>query len=236
MTHLSSFSTTAFLIADPTLALMLAYLLDGRAHPAGGRAHISGVTPATTSAHLSKLLEGGLVTVEIQGRHRYYRIATPEVAYALEQLATIHPLESLKKKALSPQGRQLQFCRRCYDHLAGKVGVSVTQSLQDHGFLSLIENKQYEVTPIGKDWFSHIGINISAIKRTKIGLARQCLDWTERRHHLAGPLGTQFMSHLCALDWVRSSSASRAVIITPKGWLHLKAELGLDEQTINNPI
>lgn len=229
MTVLTHFSNAAFLIADHARAAMLTALLDGRALPAGELAHASGVTAQTASSHLAKLLEGGLLTVETEGRHRYYRLSGPHVAEALERLAGIHPGALVKRKALSPQNLQLRFCRCCYDHLAGQVGVAVTQGLLRQGYIVAADNKHFAITPAGALWFEDsLGLDVEQIKPTARGLARQCLDWTERIHHLAGPLGVQFMKSMIAADWLRRSEGSRAVQVTDKGWLELQAQLGVD--------
>jgi DNA-binding transcriptional ArsR family regulator len=229
MSHLPSFSFTASLLADPARAAMLTALLDGRALPAGELAYAAGVTAQTASSHLAKLLAGGLLSVETEGRHRYYRLAGAHVAQALEHLAAIRPEESVRRKSLSPEGRRLRFCRCCYDHLAGKMGVAVTGSLQERDYIRAAADKRFDMTPAGVAWFGSVGLDVGALKPTRRGLARQCLDWTERRHHLAGPLGVQFLSLLCAKGWLRRSKSSRAVDVTPKGWIGLKEQLGVDE-------
>ena len=224
-------ASVAFLIADPGRAAMLMSLVDGRARPAGELAFAAGITAQTASSHLSKLLAGGLLTVETEGRHRYYRLAGPQVAHALENLASIGPAEPPRKRVLSPETRRLRFARCCYDHLAGRVGVAVTQGLQARGFLIAGAEKQYEVTEIGAEWFGRMGLDLAKIKRSRRGLARQCLDWSEREHHLAGPLGVELMDLLCANGWLRRSKTSRAVQVTPKGWAGLRDELGVREQS-----
>lgn len=232
MRHLPSFSATAFLIADHARAAMLTRLLDGRALPAGELAYASGVTAQTASSHLAKLLAGGLVCVEAEGRHRYYRLAGSHVAHALEHLAGIQPQAPIRRMALSPQGRQLRICRCCYDHLAGKVGVAVTRGLHERGYILPAANKRFDVTSAGIEWFGSMGLNVRAIKATRRGLARQCLDGTEREHHLAGPLGVHFMSLLCSNGWLRRSKSSRAVQVTPSGWAALKEQLGVDQRSV----
>jgi DNA-binding transcriptional ArsR family regulator len=224
-------SAAAALIADPARAAMLTALLDGRALPAGELAYASGVTAQTASFHLSKLLAGGLVAVETEGRHRYYRLAGPHIAQAIEHLAAIRPTGPIRRKALSAEGRELRFARCCYDHLAGQMGVAVTEGLQERGFIVLAPEKLFDVTLSGVEWFGSIGLDVAALKPTRRGLARQCLDWTERTHHLAGPLGVQFMTVLRARDWLRRSKGSRAIQITPKGRMELKRHLGVDEQS-----
>lgn len=238
-------SSAAFLIADPTRAAMLMALADGRAQPAGELAHAAGVTAQTASSHLAKLLAGGLLTVETQGRHRYYRLAGSHVALALENLASIASIGSIasitadgapRRTPPSRTARELQFARCCYDHLAGSLGVAVTQALQDRELIVAAEDKQFEVTPAGTQWFDAIGLDVAALAPTRRGLARQCLDWTERRHHLAGPLGVELMSRLCAIGWLRRSKSSRAVQVTPKGWAGLKERLGVDERSVQSAV
>lgn len=128
----------------------------------------------------------------------------------------------------SPQHQHLRFCRRCYDHLAGQVGVEVTRALQDRDYIRPSDDKQFVVTAAGTEWFDSIGMDVRSIKPTQRGLARQCLDWTERAPHLAGPLGVRLMATLCANSWLRCSRSSRAVAVTPKGLSELKRQLGVD--------
>jgi DNA-binding transcriptional ArsR family regulator len=222
-------SVVASLIADPARAAMLTILLDGRALPAGELAYAGGVTAQTASSHLAKLLDGGLVTVESEGRHRYYRLADARIAQAIEQLATIRPVGPVRRKALSPQAKQLRFARCCYDHLAGQIGVAVARGLQERSYIVAAPEKRFDVTPSGVAWFGGIGLDVTCVNPTRRGLARQCLDWTERTHHLAGPLAVQFMSVLCMSGWLWRETDSRAVRITPKGRQELKRHLGVDE-------
>jgi DNA-binding transcriptional ArsR family regulator len=235
MSYSAGFSFTASLIADPARAAMLMALLDGRALPAGELAYASNVTPQTASSHLAKLLAGGLLAVEIEGRHRYYRLAGSHVAQALEQLAAIRSPTPVRRKALSPQARELRFCRCCYDHLAGQVGVAVAGGLQERGFILAAAEKQFEITPVGAEWFATIGLDIHALKPTRRGIARQCLDWTERTHHVAGPLGIGLLRVMCANGWLRRAKGSRAVRVLPTGWSELKRHLDVDATSIETP-
>jgi DNA-binding transcriptional ArsR family regulator len=228
MSVLPSVAGTASLIGDPARVAMLLALVDGRALPAGELAFSAGVTAQTASSHLARLLDGGLLAVEKQGRHRYYRLAGAHVAQALEQLAAIRPVGPVRRKAPTAQARELRFARCCYDHLAGWLGVAVTDALTGRGFLLVAPDKLFEVTPAGAEWFAGVGVNLSALKATRRGLARQCLDWTERAHHLAGPLGVAFLSAMCESGWLRRTGASRAVVLTPKGQLEMKRRLDLD--------
>lgn len=225
-------ASAAALIADPARAVMLVALLDGRARPAGELAYAAGVTAQTASSHLGKLLAGGLLTVEIEGRHRYYRLAGPHVALALENLASIGPIVITRKKALTREAQKLQFARCCYDHLAGRLGVAVTKGMLEKGLLVAADNKRFEVTPIGAEWFSSMGLDLTKIKPARAGLARQCLDWTERQHHLAGPLGVHLTSLLCNEGWIRRQKSSRVVEVTPMGWRKFEDHFGIQEQVL----
>lgn len=226
--ELPGFSGTAFLLADPARAMMLTALLDGRALPAGELAYAARVTAQTASAHLAKLLAGGLVALEIEGRHRYYRLAGSHVAQALEHLAAIRPETQIRRRALSPEAQRLRFCRSCYDHLAGQVGVALTRALENREYLRPARDKLLEVTPAGSEWLGRVGVDLRGIKPSRGGLARQCLDWTERQHHVAGPLGVELMTVLCASGWLRRGRETRAVEVLPKGRQELRAQLGVD--------
>lgn len=232
MTTQPNIAAVAFLIADPARVAMLSALLDGRARPAGELAYSAGVTAQTASSHLGKLLAGGLLAVETEGRHRYYRLAGPHVALVLETLASIGPAESMRRKPLTRDAQKLRFARCCYDHLAGRVGIAVTHGLLEKGFLITAERKRFELTPAGAEWFGSMGMNTASIRPMRDGLARQCLDWTERQHHLAGPLGVHFTNLLFAGGCIRRSPSSRAVDVTPKGWKVLKEHLGIQEQAL----
>ena len=221
-------ASAAHLIADPTRATMLMALTDGRARPAGELAFAARVSAQTASSHLGKLLAGGLLVVETEGRHRYYRLAGAHVASALEHLAAIGPVDTVRHKTLSREGHYLQFARCCYDHLAGRVGVAVAQALQALGYIVVAAGKQFDVTSAGVAWFNSMGLDVAALKPTRRGLARQCLDWTERQHHLAGPLGVEFTALLCAKGWLRRHAGSRAVQVTPRGWAGFREQLGID--------
>lgn len=226
--ELPSFAGTAFLLADPARAMMLMALLDGRALPAGELAYAARVTAQTASSHLSKLLAGGLLALEIEGRHRYYRLAGSHVAQALEHLAAIRPEPRIRRRPLSPLARRLRFCRSCYDHLAGSVGVALTRALEEREYLRPGADKALEVTPAGSEWLGRLGVDLRGIKPSHGVLARQCLDWTERQHHVAGPLGVELLSVLCASGWMRRRRETRAVEVLPKGRHELRAQLGID--------
>lgn len=221
-------ASVASLIADPARAAMLLSLLDGRVRPAGELAYAAGVTPQTASAHLGKLLDGGLLAVEPAGRYRYFRLAGTEVAQVLEQLAALEPAVTVRSKPLSREARALRNARCCYDHLAGRIGVAVTQAMQARGYLAAAAEKQFRVTPDGGAWFAKLGIDVAALAAGRRGLARQCLDWTERSPHLAGPLGRELLTAFYRSGWLRCAGNSRGVQVTPGGAIWLRSELGID--------
>ena len=225
-------SATAFLIADPARASMLMALADGRALPAGELAYAAGVTAQTASSHLARLLDGGLLAVEKEGRHRYYRLADAQVAVLLENLAAVGSRTPVRRKPLGREAQNLCFARCCYDHLAGQMGVAITGRLTQAGLITAEADKRFVVTPAGTAWFGELGLDVAALKPGRHGIARQCLDWTERQHHLAGPLGVALLALLCDRGWMRRTRTSRAVQVTPRGWLDLRERLGLTPESL----
>lgn len=227
-------AAAAALIGDPARAAILLALADGRALPAGELAAFAGLSSSAASAHLSKLLEGGLLTLERQGRHRYYRFAGPGVAAALEGLALIAAQQPSRSVAVrSPQAQALRYARSCYDHLAGELGVDIAYAMRDRGLIAPVEqSKGVDVTVAGVAWFDAVfGIDLSKLKPGRHGLACKCLDWTERRHHLAGPLGARLFQRCCELGWLTRTPQSRAVQLTRKGRAGLRAQLGIGSGT-----
>jgi DNA-binding transcriptional ArsR family regulator len=221
-------AAVAALIADPARTAMLIALIDGRALPAGELAYASGVTAQTASSHLAKLLAGGLLAVEREGRHRYYRLAGAHVAQAMEQLAAIRPAGPVRRKAMSAQAKRLQLARRCYDHLAGRLGVAVAAVLEERAMVVPAADKRLTMTPAGEAWLAGIGIDVSVLEPNRRGLARRCLDWTERSHHLAGPLGAKLLSRFCEAGWLRQSATPRLIEVTRRGEAEFQRHLGVD--------
>jgi DNA-binding transcriptional ArsR family regulator len=221
----------AALIADPARVAMLLMLVDGRAHPAGELAYCAGVSAQTASSHLAKLLAGGLLTAEKEGRHRYYRLASPRVVSLLEHLASVGPSEPMRRRAPNRAVERLRFARCCYDHLAGSLGVGITKAMLNHGYLAQGDGKAFIIPPGGVEWFGRLGLDVDRITPGRHGIACRCLDWTEREHHLAGPLGTHFLARACDLGWFQRPLSTRAVDVTPKGWKALKAHLSLERGT-----
>ncbi len=207
---------------------MLWALMGGLALPAGELAMSANVAPQTASAHLSKLVEGKLLRAEVQGRHRYYRLASPEIGAVIEALATVAPRTTAQVRRETDKSNPLRFARTCYNHFAGILAVQINDALQERGFLALTREKQYRVTDEGRDWFEKLGIDIAAMESNRSGFARQCLDWTERRHHLAGALGTALLQRFFELKWVVRIDKTRAVRITHKGQEQLSKMLAIN--------
>jgi DNA-binding transcriptional ArsR family regulator len=226
----------AALIGDPARAAILSALCDGRAEPASALAYAARISAQSASNHLAKLAEGGLLKVENQGRHRYYRLASPHVAMVIEALASLAPPIRSLEMPLSREARSLRFGRSCYDHLAGRLGIAVTVRLEAVGHLNLVDDdaKQYGVSEDGRRWFKAFGVELAALKPGSRGLARRCLDWTERRHHLAGPLGRALLSRFVELGWLRRDCRTRAVSVTRAGAAGLARSLELDVRELDD--
>ncbi len=223
-----SIATVAALIGDTGRAAMLTALVGGRALPAGELAAAAGMSPPAASAHLAKLTDGGLLTVEREGRHRYYRLAGPGVAVILESLASHAGQLTWPGAARTPKARALRSARTCYDHLAGELGVAVATALEGRGLLAPADGKQLDVTPAGVKWFAAVlRIDTTALRPGRHGIACRCLDWTERRHHLAGPLGTQLLRRCYDLGWLTKTPGTRAVQLSPSGRDSLRQQLGI---------
>jgi DNA-binding transcriptional ArsR family regulator len=219
-------AAVAELIADPSRAIMLDALLQKQALPAGELAYRAGISPQTASSHLAKLVAGGLLVLTTQGRHRYYALASSEVAYALEVLATLAPPVPIRTLRESVVVEHLRFARTCYDHLAGKLGVELTQVLVDAHVLTVRE-QNYQVTEDGLSFFTNFGLDFERLQRQRRGFARQCLDWSERRYHLAGGLGAALLEQLLQRGWIQRLPSSRAVRLTDDGREGLQREFGL---------
>ena len=204
------------LICEPARAIMLWNLLDGRAYTATELAMAANISSTSASNHLAKLLAADIVKVESQGRHRYFSFSRPEVAYVVESLANLteHDSKNILKKESGIKG--VKFCRTCYDHLAGFVGVQITEALERKRLIKKSETN-YVVTNNGWNWFSEFGITKNEMETKRRLLARQCLDWSERRPHLAGQLGALLLEKMLQKQWFKKVKFSRELILTPNG-------------------
>jgi DNA-binding transcriptional ArsR family regulator len=204
------------LIGDPVRTNILWTLLDGRAYTATELAIQADTSPQNISMHLSKLIQADLLSVESQGRHKYYRFARQEVAYVIEAIGNLIPTEKNKRIISNPDNSAIKYCRTCYDHLAGKVGVVMTEGLIKQKIIQL-NVSDYSVTKKGVKFFSELEIDTDELQKHRRIFARPCLDWSERKHHLAGSLGASLLDKMLFLNWLRKTSHSRAIIITSKG-------------------
>lgn len=209
----------AALLADPARATMVKRLIDGTARPAGELADAASVSAQSASAHLSKLVAGGLLAATAQGRHRYFRIAGPQVADAVESLAALSaavtPLRSLP---LSTKPLPVEFvrARTCYDHLAGEMAVWVCEAMVKTRWLVPAE-RDFRVTRLGEEKLAALGVDLDRLRLARRAFARACVDLTQRRHHVGGALGAALLDLYIARGWILRGRRSRAVSITPKG-------------------
>lgn len=204
------------LIGDPTRAGILWTLMDGKALTATELAGAANTSPQNVSMHLTKLVQANVLVVEKQGRHRYFRLSRQDVAYALEAMASLIPPKSSKPAAVTGDMPDVKYCRTCYDHLAGKVGVMLMENLISRKFI-IVSPMAFEMSAKGEKWFSNFGIDTDTLHHQRRALLRPCLDWSERKHHLAGALGAALLDRLIALDWLRGKKNTRAMLITAKG-------------------
>ncbi|MGC5397158.1 ArsR/SmtB family transcription factor [Streptomyces sp. DT20] len=221
----------AALLADETRAVFCLALLDGRAWTAGELARHASVAPSTASEHLGKLVAGGLLAEERQGRHRYLRLAGEQAAHLVEELAGREaPGPAARPRTLGASGAvsALARGRTCYDHLAGRIGLAITDAMTARGLLR--QDTGFALTDAGLGWFGALGIGLET--RSRRPLVRGCLDWTERRPHLAGTAGAALCRHVLESGWCIRIGSGRAVRATPDGERALAAQLGIDPATI----
>jgi len=223
-------SSTTNLLADPGRAAILLRLMSGLALPAGELAATANVAPQTASEHLVKLVEGRFLDVERQGRHRYYRLASAEVADAIEALLVLTARSGVSNPVVAssrPQVGSLAHARTCYGHLAGWVGVQIAKNLEARGMIKLYDAKAYSISPSGKEWFEGIGVGVPSSGVAQKKLAVRCLDWTERRHHLAGTLGCALYKRFRELGWLMPIRDTRVVRVTMEGRTQVWKLLGI---------
>ena len=235
-------SVVGALLSDPGRCRMLFALGDGRALPAGRLAREAGVSPATASAHLGKLLDAERVRVEAHGRHRYYRLAGPQVGRLLETMAQLAPAEPVRSLRQHTRAHAVREARTCYDHLAGRLGVALMRAMLDRRLLTGGDGRfdpdragadrlsargrdvDYRLSEDGRRFLAELGVTLPP-RRPVI---RYCVDWSEQAHHLAGGLGAALLTRLLELDWVRRSPGSRAIQVTEAGRSGLHERLAVD--------
>jgi DNA-binding transcriptional ArsR family regulator len=228
-------------LGDRSRSRMLLALGDGRALPASVLAAEAGVAASTASAHLARLVEADLVAVTVQGRHRYYRLAGPQVAELIEALARVAPAAPIRSLREDTRAHALRAGRTCYDHLAGRLGVGLMQALIASGAVAGGDgvhrldrargdrlsapgrDVDYRLTPRGEETLARLGVAVVPAGSP----LRYCVDWTEQAHHLAGPLGRALAGRLLELGWIRRAERGRAVHVTDAGQRGLRDELGV---------
>ena len=212
----TQFKHIAALIGEPVRAGIMWALMDGKAMSATELALTTDTSQQNLSMHLGKLLEADLLLVEKLGRHKYYKFARKEIAYALEAMTMLIPQPISKLSMVKFNEPTIMHCRTCYDHLAGKIGVAITDSLIKQKIIRS-NNGVFGLSNKGNKWFSEFGIDIPALKYQRRSFLRPCLDWSERRYHMAGSLPAAFLDKMFHLDWIRRTKHSRIIVITSKG-------------------
>jgi DNA-binding transcriptional ArsR family regulator len=219
------FRATAALIGEPVRATILWTLLDGKAFTATELSIAADTSASNISMHLRKLVNAGLLKTENHGRHRYYSFSRKDIAYAVEALSTLIPASSKKMMMKNDVDiTPVQQCRTCYDHLAGKTGVAITDALLKQKIIAA-NNKDFKLTSKGKKWFLQMNIDAEELQQQRRSFLRPCLDWSERRYHIAGSLAAALLDKMLQQDWIRRIKNSRAVVITAKGQKQLYDKL-----------
>lgn len=206
----------AALIGDPARANMLTALMSGKALTVSELAEEAGVTIQTASSHLSKLDEGGLLRPRRQGRHKYFALASDEVAHVLEALMGLAAGAGHLRRRTGPRNAELRRARVCYNHLAGDMGTRMFDSLHGQGHLAA-DGDELVLTESGAALATGFGIDLGALRKGRAPLCRECLDWSERRSHLAGSLGRAFLDRFEALSWARRDQETRIVTFSRRG-------------------
>ena len=224
-------AAVAAMIADPSRAAMLNALFGGEPLTAGELARRAGIAPSTATGHLARLEAGGLIVSVRDGRTRRVRLAGPEVARALEALAAIAPPARPRGLKEWQHGEALRGARSCYDHLAGVAGVALADALVARGVLEPGEGA-FAITPRGEDELAAFGLDVPALHGARRATARACLDWSERRPHVAGALGAALLDELLRRRWLRRRTDGRALTLTAAGGDGLAAAFGVELATI----
>ncbi|MEK5104601.1 metalloregulator ArsR/SmtB family transcription factor [Cytobacillus sp. FSL M8-0252] len=214
------------LLAEKSRATILAALMDGKFHTASELAYMATIKPQTASFHLAKLVENNLVISEKNGRFRYFRLANEEVANILEIFMSISPPPEVRSLKQSSQLKRLENARTCYDHLAGRLSVNLTNIMQEEGYIEK-SNKRFIITTKGEHFFKELGIDLIALSRKRRSFCHACLDWSERTHHLGGALGNGLFERYIELGWLESRENSREIVITSEGKSGFKEFFGL---------
>lgn len=214
MKHGPTIASVAALLGDPARANILTALMDGRALTVSELTEAAGVTMQTVSGHLAKLSTANLLTTEKQGRHRYYRLSGSDIAEVLEALMGLAQRTGAVRVRTGPKDAALRQARVCYDHMAGERGVELLDAIRNNGFI--IDDNGLSLTDKGRRFFGEFGIDVAVLEKGKRPVCRHCLDWSERRDHLAGALGAAILSELVDRGWARREQG-RVLSFTPQG-------------------
>jgi DNA-binding transcriptional ArsR family regulator len=216
----------AALVGDPARASMVSALLDGRALTASELAVAAQITPQTASTHLAKLTETGLLSAVRNGRHRYFRLASPTVADMIDGIVAVALEKRPRYRPLSQQARALSAARICYDHLAGRLSIDLTDAFVARKYV-VLDEEAAEITPVGTRFLTEFGIELPTLRSTRRHFCRLCLDWTERRPHIAGAVGAAITKRCFDLGWMERMKRSHAVIVTPLGRRGFQESFGI---------
>jgi DNA-binding transcriptional ArsR family regulator len=231
MSEILDMAAIAALVGDPARANILTALLDGRALTASELAYAAHVTPQTASGHLAKLSAASLIVPAQQGRHRYFRLAGPHVARMIETITAVAAIAPPRLRPIRIDDTMRQ-ARMCYDHIAGRLGVTLADALRAHDHVEFADDGGV-VTPAGEAFFGRLGVDLARSGRRVF--CRPCLDWSERRAHLAGTVGAALAARLIELRWIARKRGSRALSITPVGWSQIERTFGcsLHDHTVH---
>ena len=219
----------AALVGDPARATMVSALLDGRALSAGELAGTARITPQTASSHLAKLTEAGLLSAVRNGRQRHFRLASPTVADMIEGIVAVALEKRPRYRPLSQQARALSAARMCYDHLAGRLSVDLTDAFVARKYV-VLDEEAAEITTAGARFLGKLGIELPTRRSSRRHFCRLCLDWTERRPHIAGAVGAAITKRCFDLGWIERMKRSHAVIVTPLGRRGFRETFGIDSR------
>ena len=218
----------AALVGDPTRATMVSALLDGRSLTAGELASAARITPQTASTHLAKLTQAGLLAMVRSGRHRYFRLASPIVADMIDGLVAVALQKRPRYRSLSGPAREVSAARICYDHLAGRLSVDLTDALISRKYVVAEDHEAAEIAAAGLRFFTEFGIELPRLRSARRHVGRLCLDWTERRPHIAGAIGAAMTKRYFDLGWMERMTRGHAVIVTPPGRRGFRKTFGID--------
>lgn len=220
-------SAAAALLSEPARAALVVALTEHEALPASALAAHAGIAPSTASEHLRRLVEGGFIMVRKNGRHRYFSLADPAVADAVEALAVVAPQPPVRSLREATKSELIRQARTCFDHLAGRLGVALAAALEEQEVVAR-RNGDYELGPGADARCEALGIDLAELRAQRRPVVRGCLDWSERELHVAGGLGAALAERLFELGWIERREANRSVAVTERGSELLQAQLGVD--------